>query len=337
MSALSTFARPIARSVRTKAAFDPDSTPKKLGGATPRKLSEDELPPLPPLPDLRKLAEMAAIKITDEEVEAWTPKVHSIVQWFGKLREVDISGLDEYQAPGREGLMATDWMREDEPVAFEDTKELMEESRLWDGKFIRVAAVGGSAGTDFGETKSADAGEAPASAAASVELNDDLLGMELKVGKVLTVERHPESEKLYIETIECGEDEPRLICSGLAPYMSEEALLGKNVVIVANLKPRNMAGVKSNGMVLAASDAAHENVEILCAPEGAVPGERITWGGAENIEPHGVNKVAKKKIWEEVQRGLGTNDALVATWNGVPMMTSAGQCSCASLANANVG
>ena len=119
--------------------------------------------------------------------------------------------------------------------------------------------------------------------------------------------------------------------------MSEEALLGKNVVIVANLKPRNMAGVKSNGMVLAASDAAHENVEILCAPEGAVPGERITWGGAENIEPHGVNKVAKKKIWEEVQRGLGTNDALGATWNGVPMMTSAGQCSCASLANANVG
>ena len=75
----------------------------------------------------------------------------------------------------------------------------------------------------------------------------------------------------------------------------------------------------------------------LCAPEGAVPGERITWSGTENIQPHGVNKVAKKKIWEGVQKDLKTDAEKGANWNGMPMLTSAGQCSCASLTNANVG
>lgn len=50
------------------------------------------------------------------------------------------------------------------------------------------------------------------------------------------------------------------------------------VVVLANLKPRNMCGVKSCGMLMAASDASHENVEILVPPEGSIPGERIWFG-----------------------------------------------------------
>ena len=50
---------------------------------------------------------------------------------------------------------------------------------------------------------------------------------------------------------------------------------GQNVIVLANLKSRNMAGVPSHGMVLCASDASHENVELLIAPEGAAPGERV--------------------------------------------------------------
>ena len=93
---------------------------------------------------------MAAIDITDEEIEDWTPKVHEIVKWFGKLREIDLSNAEEYEAPGREGLMADDWMRDDEPEYFEDVERMMKESAHWDGKFIKVPAVGGSVGTDFG-------------------------------------------------------------------------------------------------------------------------------------------------------------------------------------------
>lgn len=58
---------------------------------------------------------------------------------------------------------------------------------------------------------------------------------------------------------------------------------GRAVVVLANLKARNMRGVKSNGMLLCASDAAHENVELLSPPEGAHPGERI-WFGLEEVD-----------------------------------------------------
>jgi tRNA-binding EMAP/Myf-like protein len=58
------------------------------------------------------------------------------------------------------------------------------------------------------------------------------------------------------------------------------AVQDRAVVVLSNLKPRNMRGVKSNGMLLAASDAAHEHVELLSPPPGAMPGERI-WFGSE--------------------------------------------------------
>jgi aminoacyl tRNA synthase complex-interacting multifunctional protein 1 len=57
----------------------------------------------------------------------------------------------------------------------------------------------------------------------------------------------------------------------------------RNVVVLANLKPRNMRGVKSCGMLMAASDASHENVELLVPPEGSLTGERV-WFGSEDEE-----------------------------------------------------
>ena len=56
------------------------------------------------------------------------------------------------------------------------------------------------------------------------------------------------------------------------------------MVVLANLKPRNMRGVKSYGMLMAASDAPHENVELLVPPEGSLPGERIWFGSEEDKE-----------------------------------------------------
>jgi tRNA-binding EMAP/Myf-like protein len=56
---------------------------------------------------------------------------------------------------------------------------------------------------------------------------------------------------------------------------------GKKVIVLSNLKPRNMRGVKSSGMLMAASDSKHENVELLFPPEEATPGERIWFGSEE--------------------------------------------------------
>jgi aminoacyl tRNA synthase complex-interacting multifunctional protein 1 len=92
-------------------------------------------------------------------------------------------------------------------------------------------------------------------------------------------------------------------------------------------------------MILAASDDSHEKVELLVAPEGAVVGERVRFGESEEpqSEPQTPNQIAKKKTWEELQPQLKTNDDCVATFNGVPMMSSAGAVRCATLTKANIG
>ena len=92
--------------------------------------------------------------------------------------------------------------------------------------------------------------------------------LDLRVGKILSVEKHPEADTLYIESIDVGEDEPRTIVSGLVNFVPEEEMQDRDVVVICNLKSRNMRGVKSHGMVLCASDEAHENVEPLQPPAG---------------------------------------------------------------------
>ena len=91
----------------------------------------------------------------------------------------------------------------------------------------------------------------------------------LKTAKIMKVEKHPEADKLYIETLDDGTGTDRVILSGLVPYLKEEDLLGKTVVIADNLKPRKMRGIESRGMLLAADykDAdGKECVEVLdCA------------------------------------------------------------------------
>ena len=99
----------------------------------------------------------------------------------------------------------------------------------------------------------------------------------LKVAKIVKVERNPESDKLYIEHLDDGSGEDRVIQSGLVPYLKEEDLLGKHIILVDNLKPRKMRGVESRGMLLAADykdESGKDCVELLTAP-WAVPGTKV--------------------------------------------------------------
>lgn len=92
--------------------------------------------------------------------------------------------------------------------------------------------------------------------------------LDLRVGKILSVSKHPEADTLYVESIDVGEGEPRTVVSGLVNFVPEEEMQDRDVVVICNLKGRNMRGVKSHGMVLCASDEAHENVEPLMPPAG---------------------------------------------------------------------
>ncbi len=107
--------------------------------------------------------------------------------------------------------------------------------------------------------------------------------IELKVAKILKVDTNPQGDKLYIETMDDGSGNDRIIQSGLRPYLKPEELLGKHVIIASNLAPRKMKGVESHGMLLASdyTEDGKEKVELLTAP-WAAPGTLLTLEGFES-------------------------------------------------------
>ena len=83
---------------------------------------------------------------------------------------------------------------------------------------------------------------------------EDFMKVEMKTGKVVAIEDHPNADKLYVVTIEDGPESTRTVCAGLKGIYEKDQLLGKQVVFVANLKPRKLRGIMSEGMILAADD-----------------------------------------------------------------------------------
>ena len=91
---------------------------------------------------------------------------------------------------------------------------------------------------------------------------EDFMKVEMKTGKVISVEEHPNADKLYVVTIQDGPDSTRTVCAGLKEHYDPSDLEGLNVIFVANLEPRKLRGVLSEGMLLAADDG-DGNVSIL--------------------------------------------------------------------------
>eukprot|EP01023_Acetabularia_acetabulum_P069050 TRINITY_DN990_c0_g1_i6.p1 TRINITY_DN990_c0_g1~~TRINITY_DN990_c0_g1_i6.p1 ORF type:complete len:263 (-),score=57.61 TRINITY_DN990_c0_g1_i6:70-858(-) len=161
--------------------------------------------------------------------------------------------------------------------------------------------------------------------------------LDIRVGKILEVAPHPDADSLYVETVDMGEEEPRTIVSGLVKYVPVEEMKDRLVIVLANLKPRNMRGIKSFGMLLCASDQAHENVDPLMPPSESIIGERIYFG--ENVEQQPAespNKVQKKKMWEALQPDLKTSESGEAQWKEQTMMTANGPVQSSKIMNGNI-
>jgi methionine--tRNA ligase beta chain len=153
----------------------------------------------------------------------------------------------------------------------------------------------------------------------------DITPLEIRVGKIVEISKHPEADKLYIEKIDCGEESgPRTIVSGLVPYCSEADLLHRKVIVLCNLKPRPLVGVLSHGMVLCASDTAHTRVDPLTPPEQAKIGELVHFKG-HVCDPKPPGNAAVK-AFKRVADKLFSNDEGVATYDGSPFMTETGPC-----------
>ncbi len=104
----------------------------------------------------------------------------------------------------------------------------------------------------FGAAKPAVAAVAVADGASKISI-DDFVKVDLRVGQVVSAERVKGADKLLHMKVDIGEAEPRTIVAGIAESYPPEQMIGRKVVIVANLQPRKLRGIESNGMIVAAS------------------------------------------------------------------------------------
>jgi len=152
--------------------------------------------------------------------------------------------------------------------------------------------------------------------------------IDLRVGHILKAVKHPEADSLYVSTIAMGDaaGSPdteeyegavvRTVCSGLNGLVPLAEMQGRKVVVVCNLKPVKMRGVKSSAMVLAASPRLAEGevdnhagpVELVSPPADARAGARVYFEGWQGEPEKQLNP--KKKIWEMFQPGFTTTDDL---------------------------
>jgi tRNA-binding protein len=84
---------------------------------------------------------------------------------------------------------------------------------------------------------------------------DDFARLDLRVAKIVDAQEHPQADKLLVLKLDDGSGAPRQLCAGIRGHYQAAELVGRSIVIVANLAPRTLRGVESQGMLLAASEA----------------------------------------------------------------------------------
>ena len=114
----------------------------------------------------------------------------------------------------------------------------------------------------------------PAPAAPATITIDDFKKVELRVGKVLECAEHTNANKLLVLKVDIGNGDVRQIVSGIKQWYQPADLVGKSVIIVANLAPAMLRGVESRGMLLAASSGP--DVIVLTPSKDAAPGSKVS-------------------------------------------------------------
>lgn len=148
--------------------------------------------------------------------------------------------------------------------------------------------------------------------------------LDIKVGVINKVWKHPGADALYVEEIEIGEANPRQIVSGLAKFLTEEEMLNRKVLVLTNVKPGKVRDVLSSGLVLCASNSDHTQCEPVVPPADAKIGQKVTVAGFEGVPEEVLNP--KKKQFEKIQPDLATDASGVACYQGIPFMLSGKPC-----------
>jgi len=209
------------------------------------------------------------------------------------------------------------------------------------GELSAAVAASGTAEVKGNKTKAAKTAAAPPPAPTPAPTADvSVNSLDLRVGKIVSVKRHETADKLYCEMIDVGEEEPRAIASGLVPHYSLDEMEGRRLIVVANLKPRNLVGFKSFGMVLCAAKVdpttGNEKVEFVDPPIDAPIGSRVVANivGTPVSEPLSSAQVEKRKAFEIVAADLKVGIDGVARWRDANLCVGDKPCTAPTLRDA---
>lgn len=140
--------------------------------------------------------------------------------------------------------------------------------------------------------------------------------LDIRVGRILSVEKHPDADTLYVEKVDFSNGTIKTVVSGLVKYISIEELNNRTTIFLCNLKPVKMRGVLSEAMLLCANGT--DKVELFEVPERAVPGDYIMCQAFDRNPDPVLNP--KKKIFEAVAPDLKVNESGVATYKNIPLV-----------------
>ena len=101
---------------------------------------------------------------------------------------------------------------------------------------------------------------------------DDFSKLDLRIGKILEVKLHPDAEKLYLLKVDIGERAISLV-AGIKPFYGQDELVGKLIVVLVKLEPKNIRGFSSEGMLLAAQEK--DDVSLIVSDKAVEPGAKI--------------------------------------------------------------
>ncbi|CDW54463.1 tyrosine tRNA ligase, cytoplasmic [Trichuris trichiura] len=146
--------------------------------------------------------------------------------------------------------------------------------------------------------------------------------LDLRIGKILHIKKHPDADSLYVEDVDVGETQPRQIISGLVQHYSIEELCGRMVVVLCNLKPAKLKGVQSSGMILCASRDEPKQLALIEPPDGSIPGDMVFAEGIPRNPDLVLNP--KKKSWEKIQADLKISSTGHPSWKDAKLATDKG-------------
>ncbi|XP_019956859.1 aminoacyl tRNA synthase complex-interacting multifunctional protein 1a isoform X1 [Paralichthys olivaceus] len=183
------------------------------------------------------------------------------------------------------------------------------------------------------EKKGGEKAEKKQAAPGQEDAKVDVSRLDLRIGRIMTAQKHPDADSLYVEQVDVGEASPRTVVSGLVKHIPLDQMQNRMAVLLCNLKPAKMRGVVSQAMVMCASSP--DKVEILDPPSGAAPGDRVTFQGFPGEPDKELNP--KKKVWEQVQPDLRTDGQCVATYKGAAFeVDGKGVCKAQTMSNSGI-